>query len=54
MAFPDNEQLGTKLGAAGIAYASYWGAPSRCERARPELARAEGAEAVIRRLRCRQ
>ena len=28
MAFPDGEQLGTKLGAAGIAYASYWGAPS--------------------------
>lgn len=28
MAFPDNEQLGTKLAAAGIAYASYWSAPS--------------------------
>lgn len=28
MAWPDDEQLGTKLAAAGIAYASYWGAPS--------------------------
>lgn len=27
MAFPDNEQLGTKLNAAGIAYAAYWADP---------------------------
>lgn len=26
-AWPDNEQLGTKLNAAGIAYAAYWADP---------------------------